>query len=449
MTEPKHYLLDTSCLIDDPNVIWALGTGGNHVYVHEMVLQELDKIKNDYHEEPFVRGNAKEALGRIRDLLFSTERPQDPIPYNEGQAIFHAVSGKEGARYTHGDPALLDYLKESDPRYPLTLISEDTGLLSLALVRGYKAEVRRDARKGRSLHEIFNMQEEIDLPPDKREELRQNRSTRLSSGELEILPQLFQNQYLFLTGEGMSVRHTRDGNYHTFTKLMDRRGLISGIKPKNKEQGYLMDLALDPNITLGSAIGKAGTGKTLILLAAALHQVETDGKYKKVVIIRPLSTVGEGVGYLPGDLDEKLAPFMQPIADAIDVIQLNQERGHRREEERGGVSFGLESYVQEGIIEIMPPTFARGRNITGSFIIVDEAQNLNQNEVKTLATRCGDGSKVIFNGDPYQIDARYLDQEKNGLVYLTKRLLNQPLFSAVIVKKGERSAAAELAAELL
>ncbi len=446
MAEPKHYLLDTSCLIDDPRAVLALGTGGNHVYVHEVVLQELDKIKNDYKEEPFVRGNAKEALHVIRDLLFSTDNAKEPIKYNEGNALFHAVTGRKGVRYTHGDPALLDFLEDSYSNgSSMVLVSEDTGLLSMALTRGYKAEVRRDARKGKSLHEIFNLEEEIDLPPEKREELRRTRNTRLEAGEMDVLSRLFQNQYLFITGERMSVRHKKEGNAHVFSKLSDRSE-AKGIRPRNKEQGYLLDLALDPNITIGSVIGMAGTGKTLVLLAAALQQVE-ENRYKNVTIIRPLSTVGEGVGYLPGDLGEKLAPFMLPIGDAIEVIE--RQGSSRQREEKDQFGFGLQGYIQEGLIEIMSPTFARGRNLTNSYVIVDEAQNLNQVEIKTLATRCGVDSKIIFNGDPYQIDARYLDQEKNGLVYLTKRLLDDPLFSAVILKKGERSPAAELAARLL
>jgi len=449
--EAKHYLLDTSCLIDDPRVILALGTGGNHVYVHEVVIGELDKIKNDYREEPFVRGNAREALTIIRDILFSAQDVKGVIPYNQGNAFYHSVQGRKGVKYTHGDPALLDCLEEyhSQPQR-MVLLSEDTGLLSMALTRGYNAEVRRDARKGKSLHEIFNLKEEIDLPPEKREELRRTRVTRLEEGEMEILSQLFQNQYLSLSGEKMGIRHKKEGIVHLFTRLPDRSEPASGIRPKNKEQSYLLDLALDPTITIGSAIGMAGTGKTLILLAAALHQVEEDTRYTRVVVVRPLNTVGKDVGYLPGGLDEKLAPFMQPIGDAIEVIELTKN-GHQRDsrEEKMRMSYGLESYIEEKILEIMPPTFARGRNITNAFIIVDEAQNLNQNEIKTLATRCGVGSKIIFNGDPYQIDAPYLDQEKNGLVYLTKRLLNEDIFSAVILKKGERSPAAELAAELL
>ncbi|MEK6846194.1 MAG: PhoH family protein [Nanoarchaeota archaeon] len=457
--EPKHYVIDTSAIMDDYKIISALGEG-NQVYIHARVIDELDYNKDNPHKSPFARGNARRALNYLIEVL--PKMNEGKVLINEGRGTLHIIFPTEGKTYHDGDSALLDYLhQEYQQGQKPILITEDAGLLARALANQYKAEVRRDTRKGKSIHEILNMKEEIDLPYANREELRAKKSTSLEAGTLEGLSHLYNNQYLYLTGDCMALKHRTEGKTHTFNAIHKvGRGGLQGILPKNREQEYLMDLCLDENIRIASVMGQAGTGKTLIPLAVALHLTMREKKYKRIVIIRPVQTIGQDLGYLPGDLAQKMNPLMGAIRDAAEVILDNPMRrkfsrsgddGNSEDDEDVGEidTHGLDYLINQEKIIFMTPTYVRGRNIPNSFMIVDEAQNLDEDITKTIATRVGDSSKIIFNGDPYQIDASYLDQEKNGLIYLAKNLLGEKLFSTVILKKGERSEVAELAARLL
>ncbi len=457
--EPKHYVIDTSAIMDDHEVISTLGEG-NQIYIHRQVIDELNYNKDNPHKSPFARGNARRALNYLVGVL--QEMKDGRVLINEGRGTLRVVFPEKGRTYSDADPALLDYLRQEyqSGRKPI-LVTEDAGLLAQALADGYTAEVRRDTRKGKSLHEILNMKEEIDLPYANREELRAKKSTFLEEDTLEELSHLYQNQYLYLTGDCIALKHRVEGKTHTFSRIQNiGKNSLQGIRPKNREQEYLVDLCLDETIRIASVMGQAGTGKTLIPLAAALHLTLQEKKYKRIVIIRPVQTIGQDLGYLPGDLAQKMDPLMGAIRDAAEVILDNPMRRKLVRAELDGNAedaddmwevdtMGLDYLIREGKIVFMTPTYVRGRNIPNSFMIVDEAQNLDEDVTKTIATRVGDSSKIIFNGDPYQIDGNYLDQEKNGLIYLAKKLLGERIFSTVILKKGERSEVAELAARLL
>lgn len=214
-----------------------------------------------------------------------------------------------------------------------------------------------------------------------------------------------------------------------------------GARARNDEQRYAMDLLMDPNIKVVSLVGKAGTGKTLLAIASGLEQVIERKVYKKLLIARPVIPMGKDIGYLPGSEKEKLRPWMQPIYDNIDFLSESKE-----DKTGEKVVEGLEAM---GLLKIEALTYIRGRSIPNGFIIIDEAQNLTPLEVKTIVTRAGTDTKIVFTGDPYQIDSPYLDANTNGLTYMAEKLKNEALSGHITLKKGERSPLAEIAAKLL
>jgi PhoH-like ATPase len=216
---------------------------------------------------------------------------------------------------------------------------------------------------------------------------------------------------------------------------------IMGIRPRNREQTFALDLLLDDSISLVTLVGAAGTGKTLLALAAGLERCVQRGSYSRLLVSRPVIPLGRDLGYLPGDIDEKMGPWMKPIFDNLDFLLM-----------AGGKRRGLpelDEMMTSGVIEIEPLTYIRGRSLPQQYVIVDEAQNLTPHEVKTIVTRCGEGTKIVLTGDPYQIDNPYVDAATNGLTIVANRMHGEPLVGHIVLQKGERSALANLAASKL
>lgn len=223
-------------------------------------------------------------------------------------------------------------------------------------------------------------------------------------------------------------------------KAGNEKNGVWGIKPKNKEQAFAIDLLMDPDVPIVSLIGAAGCGKTLLAVAAGLEQVlEESGKeprYKRLVVSRPVMPMGKDIGFLPGTLEEKMAPWLAPVQDNLQFLMGNDK-------------VTLEMYMDKGIIEVEALTYIRGRSIANSFIIIDEAQNLSVHELKTIVTRVGEGTKIILTGDIEQIDTVYLDATTNGLSYAVEKFKPYDLAGHVTLLKGERSKVATLAAKVL
>ncbi|MDF2815504.1 MAG: hypothetical protein K0Q81_1704, partial [Paenibacillus sp.] len=213
---------------------------------------------------------------------------------------------------------------------------------------------------------------------------------------------------------------------------------IWGIGARNVQQRMALELLLNDDIPLVTLTGKAGTGKTLLTLAAGLMKIEDEHKYKKLLIARPVVPMGKDIGYLPGEKDEKLRPWMQPIYDNLEFLFDTKKPGDIEK-----ILAGM------GSIQVEALTYIRGRSIPGQFIIIDEAQNLSKHEVKTIVSRVGEGSKIVLVGDPEQIDHPYLDSSSNGLTYVVERFKNQGLSGHINLERGERSHLAQLAADLL
>ncbi len=217
---------------------------------------------------------------------------------------------------------------------------------------------------------------------------------------------------------------------------------VWGIRPRNMEQFFLLDLLLNDDIKMVTIVGKAGTGKTLLAIAAGLHKVTEEAVYQKLLVSRPIFPLGRDIGYLPGDVEQKLNPCMQPIFDNVEYL-LNLSRADKK------AGRGYHELVDLGIVEIEPLTYIRGRSIPNQFMIVDEAQNLTPHEVKTIITRAGDNTKIVLTGDPFQIDNPYVDSTNNGLVHVVNRFKAQKIAGHITVSKGERSVLAEQATNLL
>ena len=220
-------------------------------------------------------------------------------------------------------------------------------------------------------------------------------------------------------------------------------GSCWGIKPRNKEQHFALDCLLDDNIKLVTLLGKAGTGKTLVALAAGLQKATEEQAYSKLLVARPIFPLGKDVGYLPGGIEDKLNPWMQPIFDNVEFLMgLNEE-----DKRRGRRSY--KELIDMGLLQIEALTYIRGRSIPNQYIIIDEAQNLTPHEVKTIITRVGQGTKVVLTCDPYQIDNPYVDADSNGLTYVINKFKGIDIAATVTLTKGERSKLAEIASNLL
>ncbi len=230
-------------------------------------------------------------------------------------------------------------------------------------------------------------------------------------------------------------------NYETPLKKIDSfKKSVWGIRPKNKEQNFALDLLMDPDVPLVSIIGKAGSGKTLLALASGLQQcfgeTANDTRYRRVIVTKPVEPVGKDIGFLPGTMEEKMLPWLAPIQDNLKNLMGNDK-------------LTLDMYMEEGKIEVEAMTYIRGRSIANAYIIIDEAQNMTKHEIKTVLTRVGEGTKVILTGDIEQIDNVYLDETSNGLTYVIEKFKEQSMSGHITLIKGERSKVATLSSKLL
>ena len=253
------------------------------------------------------------------------------------------------------------------------------------------------------------------------------------------------NQFVMLRDHDTPTRTALgrfDAKERKITQVRKMRDPVWGIRPRNREQHYALDLLLNDDIKLVTLVGKAGTGKTLLAIAAGLQKTVEESVYHKLLVSRPIFPLGRDIGFLPGGIEEKLNPWMQPIFDNVELLL-----GFSKAEKKAGRTY--HELIDLGYIQIEPLTYIRGRSIPNQYMIVDEAQNLTPHEVKTIITRVGDNTKIVLTGDPYQIDNPYVDSVNNGLTTVVERFKGEPVAGHVTLSKGERSQLAELAANVL
>jgi PhoH-like ATPase len=293
---------------------------------------------------------------------------------------------------------------------------------------------------------------EVRVPSSVIDELFAKRQYRLEVGADEPL---VANEFVLLKDE-VNEAHTALARYRAdsglLTPVRPRRGPVFGIMPRNLQQTMALELLLDDSVKLVSLLGGAGTGKTLLALAAGMTKTLNEQVYQKLLCARPIMPLGRDIGYLPGGKDEKLTAWMQPIFDNMAYLLSNRLSGdaaHATHGQLSSVEQRINQLIESGQVVLEPLTYIRGRSIPNQFMIVDEAQNLTPHEVKTIASRVGDGTKLILTGDATQIDNPYLDSSSNGLSYLVERLKGKPIIGHVTLAKSERSELASLVTEEL
>jgi len=434
---PKLFILDTNVLLHDPQAIFKFED--NDLIIPIYVIEEIDRFKRDASE----RGRNAREVARLIDSL----RERDGESLAEGVAV-----GSGGSLRVHvpghkaqlagalnpssGDNAILQVaveLKNANPDRPTVFVTLDINL-----------RIRADAL-GLKTANYQNQSVQLDnLKPGMIEIVHPDLDAFFQTGEISVDDgRLYPNVCVMLRSADDEKRTGlgRCGADGKIRRVAVPAEGIMGLRPRNREQTFALDLLLDDSVRLVTLVGAAGTGKTLLALAAGLKRCVQHGAYTRLLVSRPIIPLGRDLGFLPGDVDEKLAPWMKPIFDNLEFLLIS-----------GGKRRGLpelDEMMTSGIIEVEPLTYIRGRSLPQQYVIVDEAQNLTPHEVKTIVTRCGEGTKIVLTGDPYQIDNPYVDAATNGLTYAANRMHAEALVGHIVLTKGERSALANLAANKL
>jgi PhoH-like ATPase len=332
--------------------------------------------------------------------------------------------------------ALTRDIQGADPQVPAVLVTKDINLRIKADAVGLQAEDYETDHV--HVQDLYTGSFELRVGPESLTAFRA-RGELVLNGNGPRGP----NEYCTIADE-TNLKRTALARVDTcgrrLVPILDNREGVWGIRPKNREQHFALDALLDERVRLVTLMGKAGTGKTLLALAAGLRKIAQDREYRRLVVARPTIPMGRELGYLPGSLEEKLEPWMQPIHDTLEMLS-DVNMGDERH--RAGDLF------RSGMIAIEALSYIRGRNIANQFIVIDEAQNLTPLEVKTIITRVGHGTKIVLTGDPYQIDNPYVDASSNGFNFVVSRFRSQPMAAHIELVKGERSELAELAANIL
>lgn len=436
----KNYVLDTNVLLHDPQCIFKFED--NDLVIPIYVIEEIDTFKRDSGE----RGrNARTVVRYLDGLREKSGRLSDGVPVGDGGSLRVFVPDEKpilaiALNPDSGDHAILQTainLRDSDLGKRTIFVTMDVSLRIRADVLGLETEPYENQTVDPSALSSDISELSVDA-----EEL----ATFFKSGTLDIEEsRLPANGSVMLRGPGPNDRTglaRYDAKLKRLRPLITPREGVAGIRPRNREQAFALDLLLDDSVKLVTLLGMAGTGKTLLALAAGLSRVVEDGAYSRLLISRPVMPMGRDIGFLPGDMEEKLAPWMQPLYDNLEYLLVaggNRRRGFR----------GFEELLDSGQIQVEPLTYIRGRSLPQQFVIVDEAQNLTPHEVKTVVTRCGEGTKIVLTGDPYQIDNPYVDATSNGLSVVADRLRDEPLTGHVVLTKGERSELSNVAANKL
>ncbi|MGM0750283.1 MAG: PhoH family protein [Bacillota bacterium] len=440
----KIYVLDTNVLLQDPQAIFSFQD--NEVVIPAVVLEEVDSKKR-YMDE--IGRNARH-VSKLIDNLRQEGKLHEKIPLYTGgslrielnhrsfqqlQEIFVEKTNDNRIIAVAKNLSLEEEAKKDGKS--VILVSKDTLVRVKADALGLQAE---DFLSDRVIEvndiytgfiELYTERELLDKFYDK--------------GELTLTDitkqRFYSHQFLIMKdalGSSASALGMVDATGLKVKKLVYDQEHMWGIKARNVQQTMATELLLRDDISLVTMIGKAGTGKTLLALAAGLLQTEDFNKFNKLLVARPIVPVGKDIGYLPGEKQEKLRPWMQPIYDNLEYLFNTKKPG-----ELDDILAGM------GSIEVEALTYIRGRSIPDQYIIIDEAQNLTKHEVKTILTRVGERSKIVLMGDPAQIDHPYLDEYNNGLTYVVEKFKDQKLAGHVKLMKGERSGLAQLAADLL
>lgn len=444
---PKIFVLDTNIVLHDYKAIRKFQD--NDIVIPIAVLEELDKFKKGTDALSF------NARGFMRDIDRLTEgkmfgksgvplgkglgnikiEPNHPFP-DSMKDLFHDDI------QDHRILATAIWVRDNNPDRFVALVTKDINLRMKAKAAGMVAQDYLTDRVEEDKVEFSQKEVQFvdSLPDDVMQELAYGKDNvidwRAVSKARPSANQLYKFKWNSHDGEIVCARYDAD-----MDKIMlVRKREACGIKPRNDEQKFALDACLNRKIQLVSLTGGAGTGKTLLALASAL---ELEKEFDQIILSRPTVILGnQDIGFLPGDQKNKMSPFLQPLMDNLNVIKALYRPSSREYQH-------IEGLLKDEKLLITPLAYIRGRSLGKAFFIIDEAQNLTPHEIKTIITRAGEGTKMVFTGDIFQIDQPYLDQWSNGLTHLGEKMAGQKLFEHVFLKKGERSELSEIASKLL
>jgi len=432
----RKIVIDTNVILFDSLAILKFGEADIHIPF--AVIEEVDKFKRDQGEN----GRNARQFSRFVDVLRSKGSLSQGVQIDNSETVVYISTDL----VLSGLPADLDPLKADNrilstalslqkqhPRTKVELITKDINLRIKADVYGIFAKDYEPSSM--TQEEMYEGYQEIDLTPAQID-------TFYKEKKIAVDVKLQANQYVIMK-DASNPNHSAIGRYsmsaNAIVPLISPADSIWGIHARNVEQSFALDALLNDEILFVSLVGKAGTGKTLLAIAAGLYKTLDEGRFQKLLVSRPIFPMGRDIGYLPGDIEQKLNPWMQPIFDNVEFLMGADKKATGRAQE----------LINQGMLNIEPLTYIRGRSIPMQYLIVDEAQNLTPHEIKTIVTRAGRGTKIILTGDVYQIDNPYVDAANSGLTYSVERFKGQPIAAHVTLIKGERSELAELAANIL
>ena len=433
----KIFVLDTNVILHDATCIHHFED--NEVVIPISVLEELDQFKRGNEQIHF---NARDFLRSLDDL--STGSDDSELKDGDGKirvVVNHNWHPDVEASFQDDCPdhRIINCaykLHIDNPDREIILVTKDTNMRLKSRSLGLSAEdYSRDSIEDvRQVYTGSRLIEDV----DSKEIDVLYASYGIDGGEIKCVIDPMANENFILRNGQKSILATFDPFDNKVVRV--DKPTAYGIKPRNAEQSFALHMLMDNRIQLVTLSGKAGTGKTLLALAAAL---ELRSEYRQIFLARPIVPLSNrDLGFLPGDIQSKLDPYMQPLFDNLSVIRHQFKSNDKR-------SIKINELLEQNKLLITPLAYIRGRSLQKAFFIVDEAQNLTPHEVKTVITRAGEGTKVIFTGDIHQIDHPYLDKRSNGLTYLISRMKGQDVFAHITLEKGERSELAELASNLL
>lgn len=452
----KIKVLDTNVFLTDPKALFSFPN--ELIVIPISVIEEIDEFKKGVTE---LGRNAREVLRKLDKLRkrgkISDSQTKGIELNNKGRLIVelnHVTKMPSGLSPDKVDNRILAVAlsyQEENPKAEVTLISKDANLRIKADSLGVNS-IDYEGSNLSAYEGVYKGYQEITVDDSVIYNFTQHKEIKLELLDIKVNPNEFiimrskDDENLTATGR-LVVK--KDGtskivplkNYHD----------IFGLKALNNEQKMAIDILLDPDIPLVTIVGKAGCGKTLLAIAAGLSQTIDSQIYSKMLVARPVIPMGKDIGYLPGSMEEKMNPWMQPIFDNLQFLfeQSSDSSKGKKNQARIAGQNAQEELIHNGIIKVEPLTYIRGRSIPNQFILIDEAQNLNKQEILTILSRAGKGTKVILTGDPEQIDNPYVDSQSNGLTQTVEKLKDERLSAHIHLSKGERSELAEMVADKL
>jgi len=434
----KTYVLDTNVYLTDAYSINSFGS--NDVLVPFKVLEEIDKHKK---RQDSVGLNARTII-RILDELRIKGSLKKGVRIDKGKGIVFArphVLSLLPDEFDRNDPdntiisaALAE--KEDNPNKKVIVVTRDINMRIKCDALGLPSEDYQADQAVTDSELLYSGFIKYLVDDQTINQFYDGEPVHAVEDDIS----LYANQFVMLVSNA-NDKKTALSKFISYSeplrKVVEYKN-VWGVKPRNKEQSFALDLLMDEKVPIVSLVGKAGSGKTLCAIAAGLEQAiegDSQGRYKKIIVSRPIQPMGKDIGYLPGTIEEKMAPWLAPVQDNLEFLMGNKKT--------------LDMYIDEGTIEVEALTYIRGRSIANTFIVIDEAQQLTKHEIKTILTRVGEGTKIVFTGDIEQIDNVYVDETSNGLTFIVEKFKEHDVAGHVILKKGERSKVATLAAKIL